>query len=261
MSRRVLCGSLSLLLVTAALASFAAAGTISYSETFQTTGGQATASGSTFTNYPEWNYTESFDEDSSAKVDTAGTLTLNVTAAGNGRRLEAYVTAQSLISQSSFDVSANPLTVSAMVAGDGGAGSGSPGLLVGSLNLMFFPGYVDGGTGLADVRKDGGILQRAYLGFVPSTGTQYNVSMTIVEDATHNYYNLNYSVGSYSGTYQVEKASVGALDKVGCYMEGGSGNNGYYSNFTVSQVPEPSTTVLVGSGVAGLIFCAWRRRK
>ena len=194
-------------------------------------------------------------------MDTAGTLTLNVVGAGNGRQLEAYVTAQNLISQSSFDVSVNPLTVSAMIAGDGGAGSGSPGLLIGSLDLMFFPGYIEGEQGIADVRKDGGILQRVYLGFAPSASTQYNVSMTILEDSTHNYYNLNYSIGSYNGTYQVEKSSVGSLDKVGCYMEGGNGDNGYYSNFTVSQVPEPSTTVLVGTGIAGLLCYGWRKRR
>jgi hypothetical protein len=254
---------LSLLLVAVAFSTFAAAGTISYSETFQTTGGQATTSGSTFDDYPDWTYEESTAEDSSAKVDAVGTLRLSVDGSNNGIRLKAYVTAQNLISQSGFDVSVNPLTVSASIAGDGVVGSSSPGLLIGSLNLMFFPGYTDTGTGtgIADVRMGGSILQRAHLGFVPSVGARYNVSMTILEDSTHTYYDLNYSIGSYNGTYQAAKADVGSLGKVGCYMEGGGGDNGYYSNFTVSQVPEPSTTVLVGIGIAGLLCYAWRKRR
>jgi len=98
--------------------------------------------------------------------------------------------------------------------------------------------------------------------------TKYAISLTVQEDSTHNYYNINYSITNLndssetrSDTYQGLKTVFGSLDKVGCFLESGSGQTGSYSNFTVSQVPEPSTTVLVGSGVAGLLFCAWRRRK
>jgi len=272
MSRRVLCGAMSFALVAVALVSFAVAGTISYSETFQTTGEQATSNGSAFANYSKWTFAKAgYANDptaSNAYVQNAGTLELRVNGVAGGALLQGYVTAQNIISKSAFDVSSNPLTVSATVSADGNAGNDSPGLLIGNVRMMFFPGYSEdhNGTiqGIVDLRsEDGGFsLYRTYLGFVPEFATNYATSMTIQEDSTHTNYIISYSVGNFTGSHTLTKTSVGSLGKVGCYMEGSADTGkGSFSNFTVSQVPEPSTTVLVGSGAAGLLFCAWRRRK
>src|SRR5690606_2406318 len=55
-------------------ASFGA--TINYTETWATTGSQATDNGQTFANYPDWTYYEELDRVSFATVATAGSLEL-----------------------------------------------------------------------------------------------------------------------------------------------------------------------------------------
>lgn len=258
MSRRVLCASLSLLLVAVALSTFAAAGTISYSETFQTTGEQATTGGP-FKDYSAWTFQPN-NTVSIAKVDTVGTLQLTLTS-DSWSAMQAYITAQSIAGSSAFDVSSMPLTVSAKIAGSSNSGSDSPGLLIGNVMMRFYSNL-----NIVDLTNlttgDQHRTENIVPGFGAYPNSFYDASVTVQEDSTHQNYLFKYSVGDFESSWTFAKSAVGSLEKVGFYMEGNfKTSTGYFQNFTVSQVPEPSTTVLVGTGIAGLLCYAWRKRR
>jgi len=257
MSRKVLCASLSLLLVVVAFSAFAVAGTVSYSETFQTTGEQATADGSSFTNYTNWTYYTTDNANAGASVGTAGILTLGRTAiADDAGTVLASISAQALAGQSAFDVSTNALTVSADMTGTGPAGMFHVSLLVGAVEFMFHPGHNKGAGRVKSLRSGAIIDEAPDLGFTPSQNNLYNVSVTIVENSgDSSQYDVSYSMGSFSKEFTAGKADFGSLDSVGLMVNGTTGSSEYgkFSNITVSQLPEPAATVIMGTGIAGLL--------
>jgi hypothetical protein len=70
--------------------------------------------------------------------------------------------------------------------------------------------------------------------------------------------------GGTSGLIDVKGISVGNGDKL--YLQIGDAEKNHWYDFTgvsfsVSEVPEPSTVVLLACGLAGLVAYAWRKRK
>ena len=213
----------------------AKASTISYSVNFNAAGSaSATGDALSVTNYPGWTYSE-YNNNSSSATAGGGLLTLD-----NSSRVatnHASISALAICGQSTFDVSANPLTVSTAMSGTGGAGGFGVFLEVGNILVKFHPGYIRC-KGLRVELDDGSILggsQHVYvpnqdIGFTPLQGSSnlYTTTMTLKEDAGHTNYLLDFSIGkappyTYStanggswltipitGTY-----GAGNLDKVG----------------------------------------------
>lgn len=70
--------------------------------------------------------------------------------------------------------------------------------------------------------------------------------------------------GGTSGTISVTGISVAAGDMLYLQVGDGTANNWYdYSGatFTVSEVPEPSTMILLSCGLISLLAYAWRKRR
>jgi hypothetical protein len=184
-----------------------------------------------------------------------------------------YTTASQLVSSSAaaFDVSTNALTVSAVLAGNGTDASGgwySMGLKIGGLKIEIWPGLgrslervypADSGTALVNADN---------LGFTPTTETAYTFTASI-SGATTSGYSLTYTIASstktFTNTISLTASQLGTFDRVGVYIEdteSTSATTSYVTvtSFSVTQVPEPSTAMLL-LPTFGLLAYAWRKRK
>lgn len=236
----------------------AGASAISYTENFATIG-SASNEGEALSNYPGWTYYE-YNGDPAATYATAGGGVLQLNAAfGSGAF--ALLSAQQIAGQSTFDVSVNPLAVSASVAGSGEAGSYSVGLVVGNIITVFHPGWPGGANRIQSPLAQTIFLNNTDMGFLPEQGVNnfHTITMTLSEDASHTSYVLQYAVDTFQNQLSILKTAVGDLNRVG-FNQGSSGV-GYYTNLSVSQTPEPCTAALAATGLLGLLAYAWRKRR
>lgn len=238
------------------LPALAGASSISYTEDFATSG-SASNEGDSLSNYPGWTYYE-YNGNLATTSATAGGGVLQMNAA-EGSGAFALLSAQQIAGQSAFDVSVNPLTVSGQVAGGGEAGSYSVGLVVGNIITVFHPGWPGGANRVQSPLAQTIFLNNTDMGFLPEQGVNnfHTITMTLSEDAAHTSYVLQYSVDAFVNQLSILKTAVGDLNRVG-FNQGSSGT-GYFTNLSVSQIPEPCTMVLLLAGVLGLLAYAWRR--
>jgi len=263
MLRRVVCVLTVALLVALGFSASAHADTISYTETFQNT---FSSTNSGFTGsaspYPAW--TISGAGTNSASVTTPGTLVLTTSDKNNVTVSAAGLTGGSA---TAFDVSSSPLKVSAMMsayttnatypAGDGWLATG---LQIGGLKIGAFIDY--SGGKLERIYYNGGwVDDSSSTNYATMSSTPFEVIATLSEKDANNY-TLDYSFGGIAHALTVAKTDVGSLDSVGVYVEDiQGGGTASVTSFSVSQVPEPSTLVLMITSVIGLLAYAWRKRR
>ena len=200
-----------------------AVGDLSYSETFSTTGVQATTTATALTNYPSWTYYEVDPGAAQCSVDTAGVLKLSSPNTDWSHELRVELPAAAVTGGAeTFDLSTEPLTVSVKMGATGAAGYVCPALRVGGLQFQFFPGF----SGLEQVLNNtaGTTLHSANdLKFTPDLGTQYTTSVTIVEQGRN--YKVDYSISglvggvlkSFSNELTPSIESVGDIDMLALY--------------------------------------------
>lgn len=269
MYRSIICAIMVVGGLAVVLVGSAAAAPISYSESWATTGLQATDDNTVLTNYPDWTYYETSDADpcdAEARVDTAGTLTMAAQTTDVRSTNLALITAQTIAGTPTFDVSVNPLTISGSWGGCGKPGYIQPSFIVGNVKFFFSPGY-DGRHNAETLTKVGptGIkfVDNVNMGFTPVQGTLYPFSVTIVEQGAD--YKIDYSIGAYSNTITPSIADFGVIDQIGVQMYGRKLDDqlacAYYGGLSVSQVPEPSTLALLATSLIGLLAYAWRKRE
>jgi hypothetical protein len=253
------------------------AAVINFTEAWETTGTQATTSGELLTNYQEWTYFETLTDSSSALVNTGGVLTFErITGTGTNWQ-SAGITPTSIGAGPLFDVSSNSLTLT-VDAGRGAQASGQNidnivGAFIGDVLFLYHPGNA---TGLHRVSRlnesyeeSTNYLGNSDMGFSPgidgsiSNSGLSRLSITISEKDVDEY-TFTYSITDlvdldvYSNSIDILKSNVGALDRAGVQFAGAAvASQGLFTNFSISQIPEPSSVLLVG---LGLIVSLRRRR-
>lgn len=246
------------------LPTMASASSISYTESFATSG-SAYNEGDSMSNYPGWSYNEyngqygGGDLAGTSAVAGGGKLQL---AASGGSHCFALLSSQQIAGVSAFDVTTRPLSVSAQISGDGEGGNYSVGLVVGHICTVFHPGYPTGALRVQFPMAYNIFVPNTDVGFTPAQGfgNLHTVTMSVLEDGTGLNYLVDYSLDTFHGQTLVPKADVGGqVARVG-FCQGTAGI-GYFTNLSVFQVPEPSTLAMAAMSLFGLLAYAWRRRK
>jgi len=145
---------------------------------------------------------------------------------------------------------------------DGGSVVGF-GLLNSGGNNLFESYYVGGGT---DAWKLNDGAQEDITGPVTTWGysswsnsTKQTIKFTLLPS---NAYSLSFNDVDVTNTGMVLSASDISQVRIVNYNAGtGSSNNQYFNNLSVNTVPEPSTYMLMGLGVAGLTVLRKTRRR
>jgi hypothetical protein len=273
-----------LFVVTAFVAQAAMAGFITYTESFPTNVDPFPGT----TDYPEWTVAKwaSGSLNQTIKV-VSGTSTgmLDIAAPNSGggviRRTSVYVTALSAFGVDDFG---DDVTVSADMGAVENTGTAAGNqyfaLRIGNLAVGYLPGYSSSGSGLfryynvtdtTETYK----TQDTMTGFVPTRGTplaqhliahlvrngsNWDVTVTLTEGS-----NTFTKTSSWADSIVTGGSGTGLITKAGAYSSIGAVTaDDYYDNFQVkiySQIPEPSTLVLLAGGLVGLLAYAWRKRK
>ena len=260
MLRRTVCVSAVALLIALGLSVSARADVISYTETFQNT---FASTSTTFTGSANPNPTWTLGN-GTAQVTSAGTLILN-----GSYGTSATVSASGLTggSQTVFDVSSLPLTVTATLSAfttdtvntaDGGWLS--VGLVVGGMKIETWPDFSNGTLERVFDYTGKTLVDDWASGYSALSNTPFTVSAKLSTKNSSNY-TLDYSFGGVSHSVIVAKTAVGDFSSVGIYLEHISTDTAYVTNFSVSQIPEPNTLVLLVSGLIGLLAYAWQKQK
>ena len=207
--------------VVLAAAVSASAGPISYTETFQTAGTPvASSDGQAMTGYTGWTfYKRNKSYDGEADV-AAGSETLKLDIQnGNFNALAAMVSAQTVAKQASFDVSQNPLTVSAQMGAIGQAGYTDVALRIGQMNFHSEVGYSTF-EWIDATDNHGNLISGGYddqfqtdQGFTtPNNGTMFSETVKVSQVGSNYQYvfSIDYGANHFSRTLTTSIASAAA---------------------------------------------------
>jgi len=260
MLRRTVGMSAIVLMIVQGLSVSAWADVISYTETFQNT---FASTSTTFTGSASPNPTWTLNN-GNAQVATAGTLTIN-----GAFGTTAIVSAAGLTggSQTAFDVSSLPLSVSTTLSvftsdttNTAAGGWLSGGLLIGGMKIETYMDFNNGTLERVLSNSNKQLVDDWNSGFSALSNTPFTVSAKLSTKDSSNY-TLDYAFGGVSHSVTVAKTDVGNIDAVGIYLEHISTDTASVTNFSVSQVPEPNTCMMLTIGLFGLLAYAWRKRK